>query len=89
MLPKRIERAHLDAPRRNCSHLWYHQVSKIRRGGYVFISWIGDHDPRHVHVYKDGKLLAKWDLDGWRVMQGQVTTRLIRLLEELRDEGRL
>jgi len=74
---------------RNCYLLWYHQVSKIRRGGYVFITWIGDHDPRHVHVYKDGKLLAKWDLDGWRVMQGKVTTRLIRLLEELRDEGRL
>jgi hypothetical protein len=69
--------------------LWYHQLSKIRRGGYVFISWIGDHDPRHVHIYKDGKLLAKWDLDGWRVMQGRVTTRLIRLLEELREEGRL
>ena len=62
-------------------------MSKIRRGGYLFISWIGDHDPRH--IYKDGKLLAKWDIDGWRVMQGRVTTRLIRLLAELREEGRL
>src|SRR5688572_5105522 len=24
----------------NRSLLWYHQLSKIRRGGYVFISWI-------------------------------------------------
>jgi hypothetical protein len=26
-------------------------VGKIRRGGYVFLSWKGDHPPRHVHVY--------------------------------------
>jgi hypothetical protein len=52
----------------------------------VFVFWIGDHDPRHVHVYRDGKLVAKWDLDGWRLMQGRVTARVIRLLEELRKE---
>ena len=28
-------------------------VSKIRRGNYVFLTWSGDHLPRHVHVYKD------------------------------------
>jgi len=38
-------------------------VSKIRRGGYVFVTWVGDHPPRHVHVYRDGELVAKWDLD--------------------------
>ena len=64
-------------------------MSKIRRGGYLFISWIGDHDPRHVHIYKDGKLVAKWDLDGWRSMQGGATARVIRLLLELRKEGLL
>lgn len=64
-------------------------MSKIRRGGYVFVSWIGDHDPRHVHIYKDGKLLAKWDLDGWRLMQGKATARVMRLLNELREEGQL
>jgi hypothetical protein len=64
-------------------------VSKIRRGGYVFVRWIGDHDPRHVHIYKDGKLVAKWDLDGWLVMQGKATARVVRLLAELRKEGQL
>jgi hypothetical protein len=64
-------------------------VSKIRRGGYLFISGIGDHDPRHVHVYKDGKLIVKWDLDGWRIMQGRVTARVLRLLVQLREEGEL
>jgi hypothetical protein len=28
-------------------------MGRIRRGGYVFISWIGDHPPRHVQVYDD------------------------------------
>jgi hypothetical protein len=34
-----------------------HPVPKVRRGGYVFVSWVGDHSPRHVHVYRDGKLV--------------------------------
>ena len=38
-------------------------MGKYRRGGYVFITWKGDHPPRHVHVYRDGKLIVKWDLD--------------------------
>jgi hypothetical protein len=33
-----------------------------------------------------GSFVAKWDLDGWRLMQGRVTARVIRLLEELRKE---
>jgi hypothetical protein len=27
-------------------------MGKYRRGGYVFITWKGDHPPRHVHVYR-------------------------------------
>jgi hypothetical protein len=38
-------------------------VPKIRRGNHVFLGWVGDHSPRHVHVYRDGKLVVKWDLD--------------------------
>jgi len=38
-------------------------LTKIRRGGYVFITWAGDHGPRHVHVHRGGRLLAKWDLE--------------------------
>ena len=32
-------------------------------GGYVFIAWKSDHPPRHVHVYRQGRLVVKWDLD--------------------------
>jgi len=64
-------------------------VSKVRRGGYIFLSWIGDHSPRHVHVYRDGTLIVKWDLDNWQPMKGQATARIQRLIQELVQEGRL
>ena len=38
-------------------------MSKITRGNYIFLTWIGDHSPPHVHVYAKGKLIVKWDLE--------------------------
>ncbi|MGO9560077.1 MAG: DUF4160 domain-containing protein [Acidimicrobiales bacterium] len=64
-------------------------MPKIRRGGYVFLAWIGDHGPRHVHVYRDGKLVVKWDLDHWQPMKGQATARIEKLLRELVEKGEL
>ena len=63
--------------------------AEIPRGGYVFLSWIGDHGPRHVHVYRDGRLVVKWDLDNHLAMKGQMTARIRRLIEELVEEGKL
>ena len=64
-------------------------MAKIRRGGYIFLSWVGDHSPRHVHVYRDGKLVVKWDLDHWQPMKGKGTARIERLLRDLVEEGEL
>ncbi len=64
-------------------------MSKIRRGNYVFLAWTGDHGPRHVHVYRDKKLVLKWDLDHGVAMKGSATQRILKLIEELQDEGRL
>jgi hypothetical protein len=64
-------------------------MPKIRRGGFVFLAWVGDHSPRHVHVYRDGVLVVKWDLDNWQPMKGRATARIERLLRELMEEGRL
>lgn len=50
-------------------------VPKIRRSGYIFLGWIGDHSPRHVHLYRDGKLVVKWDLEHWQPMKGLITAR--------------
>ena len=39
-------------------------MGKVRRGGYMFIWWIGDHRPRHVHVFdKNSKLITRVNLD--------------------------
>lgn len=62
---------------------------KIRRGGFVFVTWIGDHAPRHVHVYRDGTLVVKWDLETDRPMQGHAPARVVALLDALRAEGAL
>lgn len=64
-------------------------MGKIRRGNYIFVTWIGDHAPKHVHVYKDGELVVKWDLENGTVMKGQANRRIPELIAELEKEGRL
>ena len=55
----------------------------------MFITWKGDHPPRHVHVYRDGKLVVKWDLDNQKAMKGTATRRILALIAELESEGEL
>jgi hypothetical protein len=64
-------------------------MGKLRRGGYIFVTWKGDHAPRHVHVYRDGKLVVKWDLDHKNAMSGKATRRVRELIAELESEGLL
>jgi hypothetical protein len=66
----------------------YH-MPKIRRGGYIFFTWKGDHPPRHVHVYRNGKLVLKWDLDNKKPMKGKAQRRVLNLIDELESEGLL
>ncbi len=51
--------------------------------------WKGDHSPRHVHVFKDGKAICKWDIENHRVMEGKVSRKIERLIVQLVEEGRL
>ncbi len=55
----------------------------------MFLTWIGDHSPRHVHVYQKSRLVVKWDLENWQPMEGKASRRLIQLIEELDSEGEL
>jgi hypothetical protein len=64
-------------------------VTRIRRGGYIFVTWIGDHPPRHVHVYRDGILIVKWDLDHDLPMTGYAGPAVVALIDALRKEGEL
>ena len=64
-------------------------MGKIRRGGFIFVTWVGDHPPRHVHVYRDGRLMVKFDLARSKVMKGKLSRRVLQLIRELQKEGRI
>ncbi|MBA4370343.1 MAG: hypothetical protein C0418_02050 [Coriobacteriaceae bacterium] len=64
-------------------------MTRIRRGGYEFVTWVGDHPPRHVHVLRDGRFVVKWNLDTGRPMAGHASPRILEFIHELRREGRL
>lgn len=64
-------------------------MSKLRRGGFVFLGWIADHGPKHVHVYRNGRLVVKWDLDNDKAMAGMASRKVLHLIQELRSEGLL
>jgi len=64
-------------------------MSKIRRGGYIFWTWKGDHSPRHVHVRRNGKLVLKWDLEKRLPMEGKPTAAVLKLIRQLEREGLL
>ena len=64
-------------------------MPKVRRGGYVFLRRLSDHPPRHVHVYREGRLVVKWDLENGRAMKGRAPRRLRELIEQLAVEGLL
>lgn len=64
-------------------------MGKIRRGNFIFLTWKGDHSPYHVHVYRDGSLVVKWDLEADVPMKGEATARILKIIQELRAEGEL
>lgn len=64
-------------------------MGKVRRGGYIFLTWKSDHPPRRVHVYRDGKLVVKWDLENRRPMKGEASREVLQLIAEIESEGLL
>jgi len=42
-----------------------------------------------VHVYRNGKEVAQWDLENERLMKGNVSQDLLGIIRELQEEGRL
>ncbi len=64
-------------------------MGKLRRGGFIFLTWKGDHGPRHVHIYRAGRFVLKWDLENEKVMDGKPTARVLGIIRELQTEGLL
>ena len=66
-------------------------MGKIRRAGYILEWFIGDHVPQHIHVYDSKhKFIGRLELDRMVGLEGWMPDRkLIKLIQDLRDEGRL
>ncbi len=67
------------------------RMGRVRRYGYYLEWFIGDHVPRHIHVYNSkGKLIGRLDLDLMEGIEGWIPDKkLLKLVEELAREGRL
>ncbi len=57
----------------------------------MFLWWLGDHSPRHVHVFdRNGKLITRVNLETLQPMDiPQVGRKILALIHELQNEGRL
>lgn len=64
-------------------------MGRWRRHGVVVVRYSTDHDPRHVHVFEDGKRVLKFNIETWTVMEGRMTPRARKALEALRKEGKI
>ena len=58
-------------------------MGRVRRGGYLIEWWIGDHAPKHVHVYRDGHLIAKVEIPGMLILDGKVNRKLKNIITQL------
>lgn len=64
-------------------------MGRIKRGGYLIEWWIGDHWPKHVHIYKDGKEIAKVEVPSQRVLTGKLNRQIKKILKELIEDKML
>lgn len=66
-------------------------MGRILRYGYLVEWFIGDHSPRHVHVYDaKGHFIGRLDLNTLQGLENwQPNRRLIKLIQELQNERRL
>jgi len=62
-------------------------MGRWRRHGVIVVLYSTDHDPKHVHVFEDGKRLVKFDIENWKVMEGKLTSKARKALVALRREG--
>jgi hypothetical protein len=58
-----------------------------KTGGYEFRMYQNDHLPLHVHVFKDKREVARYDLENGRLMAGSDMRHLGRIERALRRLG--
>ena len=66
-------------------------MGRVRRGGFIFVWWIGDHEPRHVHISDgNGNLLGRVAFDDFVPLDNwQPPRKVVEIMKQLKVEGRL
>ena len=64
-------------------------MGREKRGGYIIEWWMADHNPKHVHIYKNNKEIAKVVVPSMRVLSGRINRKLKNIIDELLKEGRI
>ncbi len=58
-----------------------------RSGGHIIRMYQNDHPPLHVHIFRDGRQLDRYDLEHGEFMDGTVGRHRGRVLAALRAVG--
>jgi hypothetical protein len=61
-------------------------LGRVKIGGYLIEWWIGDHWPKHIHIYKDGKQVAKVRIPEMIVLTGRLNKKLRKIIQILIKE---
>jgi hypothetical protein len=66
-------------------------MGRVRRGGYYIVWWIGDHSPRHVHVFDSAdRFLGRVAIpSGEALDEWKPTRKVLQIIAQLIKEGRL
>jgi hypothetical protein len=66
-------------------------MGRVRRGGFIIEWYIGDHHPRHVHIFdKNGHFIGRLSVENLQSLEGWIPTRaLLKIIENLKKEGKL
>lgn len=62
-------------------------TGRQKRYGYLFTWYVGDHLPIHIHVYKDNKLVCRWQLFEEKELTGKANAKIKKAIDELKNEG--
>jgi len=66
-------------------------MGRKRAGGYIFVTYKGDHLPLHVHIEKGGMEIGRWDIENQQPMDNiEISRKLanaLRLLGYMLEEA--
>ena len=64
-------------------------MGRKRRGGFFFVWFKGDHEPRHVHVFdRNNRLLGRVRLDNYEYLErGHPPPAVVAIIREFQQTG--